>query len=90
MGRALLSENLNVLANRVETVLTGEVKDDDGSLTVPEVGPRQREELLLALRVPDLQPHRSIFHLDCQAFKVHPDCVHLSFGDELLIDEADQ
>lgn len=63
LKRAFLFEDFNVLFNSVKTLLVCQVEYDYCALTVAEVAPSQREELLLALCVPYLQPHGLILHL---------------------------
>lgn len=89
VDRALLSEYMDVLADRVEASCIRQVKDDDSSLAIPKVRAGQRKVLLLALRVPDLQPDRVVIDLQRQTLQVQPDRVHLAFLEERIIDESD-
>ena len=52
--RALLFKDMDVSLNRVQTLLIGQIEDDQGTLAISEIGTSQWKELLLALGIPDL------------------------------------
>eukprot|EP00354_Favella_ehrenbergii_P006214 CAMPEP_0170455534 /NCGR_PEP_ID=MMETSP0123-20130129/3470_1 /TAXON_ID=182087 /ORGANISM="Favella ehrenbergii, Strain Fehren 1" /LENGTH=112 /DNA_ID=CAMNT_0010718711 /DNA_START=319 /DNA_END=656 /DNA_ORIENTATION=+ len=90
LNRALFFKNLYVLFHLIETLLVGEIEDYDGALTISEVAPSQREELLLTLSVPDLESDGLVLYLERQAFQVHSDSVHLALQIEVVVDEPDE
>ena len=88
--RAFLLEYVDVLSYRLETLLVSKVKYYDSTLTISKVWASEREELFLALCIPYLQSYCLVSHLQCQAFQVDSNRIHLSFRQKSIIHKSDQ